>query len=164
MPILMILSRWKYVAIIGATIAFCFWLHRLDMARVELAHREDISSAIAKTNDAAVKSCQDAQLITQEVSREYQNAVADLRGKLADAKQLRPSSCIEVYSALTASRRNAAALAAKLPREDAGTVKKRGVNSDDLFDLAGDAEQDRLKLIACQKFVEKESVTNGKPN
>lgn len=164
MPILMILSRWKYVAIIGSTVAFCYWLHNLDLARIELTNREAISNAIAKTNDAAVKSCQESQFITQEVSRDYQNAVADLRGKLDDAKQLRPNSCIEVYSALTASRRNAAALAAKLPRKDEGTIKKRGVNSDDLFDLAGDAEQDRLKLISCQKFVEKESATNGSPN
>jgi hypothetical protein len=132
------------------------------MERVELKNREAISKAITSANNAAVKSCQDAQLITQEVSRDYQNAVADLRGKLADAKRLRPNSCIEVYSALAASRRNAASLAAKLPREDAGIAQKRGVNSDDLLDFAGDAEEARLRLIACQDFNRKEGLVAQK--
>jgi hypothetical protein len=150
MPILMILARWKYVAIIGATVGFCYWLHSLDLERVELKNRAAISKAITSANNAAVESCQEAQVTTQRISYEYQKDVAALRGKLDAAKQLRPNSCIEVYTALTASRRNAAALAAKSPREDAGTF--RGVTREALLDFTEEPDVEKVRLIKCQAY------------
>ncbi len=38
------------------------------------------------------------------------------------------------------------------------------VNSDDLLDFAGDAEQVRLRLAACQNFVEREGKLNDAGN
>lgn len=150
MPILTILSRWKYVAIVGSTVAFCFWLHRLDLERVELKNREAISNAIAKTNDAVVESCQEAQLTTQRISNEYQKERSDLLKRVDAAKQLRPNSCIEVYTALTASRRNAAALAAHASRENAGVV--RGVMRNDLVDFTKEPDEEKIRLRKCQSY------------
>lgn len=163
MPILTILIRWKYVAIVGATVAFCFWLHRLDLERIELTNREAISKAIAAANTAAVESCQEAQLTTQRISNEYQAAIADQSKRLDAAKQLRPNSCIEVYTALTASRRNAAALAAKSSGENAGTV--RGVMRNDLLDFTKEPDEEKIRLRKCQDYageIEKIALTQEK--
>jgi hypothetical protein len=95
---------------------------------------------------ASIAQCAADKQITTEVSRDYQNNLAALRTRLA-AHRMQPDRCISVAGA--AAGHDATAGAAV----DAGS---HGVSSGALIEFAGDAEEYRLRLIACQRFVRKE--------
>lgn len=95
---------------------------------------------------ASIAQCAADKQVTTEVSRDYQKNLAALRSRLA-AHRVQPDRCIAVARPATGHD------AASGTGVAAGS---NGVSSGALIEYAGDAEQYRLQLIACQQFVLKE--------
>lgn len=120
-----------------------WFLHSADVARLELQQELAL-----QTQEKQLKEiCTADKAITTETSNAYQKQIADLGAQLADIKRLRPSRCV-MPAAGTAARCDAAAGAGKPAEQD-------GIDTDTLYDFAGEAEQYRLQLIACQNFVKR---------
>lgn len=105
-----------------------------------------LKSALASQQEALVKQCEDDKKITTEVSREYQNKIADLNSRVA-ALRMRPAKCLPVTKP-----------AAGYDGKTSGTepIRPHGVDAGFLIDYAAEAEKYRLQLIACQEFVRRE--------
>lgn len=148
--LLALLKYWQIGA--GAVGAFvlAWMLHSLDVNRIESNQRD----ALAAQETKLAAACEASKAITTEVSNAYQDQIADLNAKLLSVKRLRPSRCIALSAPVPAGGRDATPTGAEPARTD-------GINSDALYDFAGEAEKYRLQLIACQKFIVKVWDTRG---
>lgn len=146
---LMLLKYWQPLAAAIATAALAWLLHSVDVHRLEAKHQRNLVS-----NAAAIQAeCTADKRLTAEVSNDYQTRIAALNNELAAVKRLRPSKCV-VPTPIPAPGRNEATSRTKPAEED-------GVTSDALYDFAGEAEQYRLQLIACQAFITKTWEARG---
>lgn len=116
------------------------WAARGDRAAIEQ------ETALTRQAAGLQAQCSAEKRITQEVSHDYQDKIAGLRRQLADLKRVRPSMCVTVTGADAATGRDAAAGGGQPAGPD-------GVRSEFLYDFAAEAEEYRLRLIACQDFV-----------
>lgn len=89
--------------------------------------------------------CEKDKAITTEASKTYEANITALNKRIS-ALRMQPASCVPVTSPTPGH--NAAPGAGQLSGA-------HGVTDQSLFDFAGDAETDRLKLIACQGFVQR---------
>lgn len=143
----LLLRYWQPAAsavIAGAIVySFCHFVYTWRIERIENEHKAELVAQ----QERLVAECAKDKQITTEVSHDYQNQIADLRGQLAAVKRVRPSACIPVHVAKPTGGRDAATGNGQLSRPYAG------VDSDDLFDFAFDAEQVGRQLDACQSFI-----------
>jgi len=144
------INNWRTIAAALAVLSLSYILHRLDVYRLEDRHR----AALAQQADSIQNECKAAQLVTQEVSRDYQNAIVDLNGQLASAKRLRPNACIAVHKPNPPCRCDGSTTSTEFSGSDVGVARF------DLLDFSRDAEQVRLQLKACQKFVARTNTPN----
>jgi hypothetical protein len=137
-----LITNWRIVAkILGAGLAVALTL-LVNSWRVDAGKLAAAETALA----ASIAQCAADKQVTTEVSRDYQKNLAALRSRLA-AHRVQPDRCIAV--ARTPTGHDAAS--------GAGVATgSNGVSSGALIEYAGDAEQYRLQLIACQQFVLKE--------
>lgn len=139
---LFIVENWKSILAVVATAAICYLLHTVDVDRIEDAQRTALAAQV--TSDKL--ECDKNKAISQGVSNGLQKSLNANRAALAAVKRLRVNACVAVRTAIATNGHDAAPSVAKLP--DAN-----GVNSDDLYGFASDAEADRLQLISCQSFI-----------
>ena len=124
------------IGIVAISVAAYFYIGylrgKVDRLQGELAAAEAIIHQHEKNKK-----------ITEEVSNEYQNNIASLNAELERVRDIQ-ADCIPVT--FTARGNYAAASEEELPEGNA-------LRSDWLYDYAGRAERTRIKLIACQKFI-----------
>lgn len=135
----LLLKSWRFLAGALPVAVMAFWLHGARVDALNATHARQIEQAKAE----AVKGWEEAQKQTFEVSDEYQRQLTDLRRRL-DARRVQPSVCVPVAPA-DPGRRDAAT----------GTepVRPNGVDAASLLGFAAEAEEYRLRLIACQKLL-----------
>lgn len=100
---------------------------------------------LANQKQILENQCLADKKLTEGVSRGYQSEIALLNEQLASVKRVRPRACI-IATPKPAAGRDAAA-AARQPAE------RNGVDTDTLYDFAAKAEQYRLQLLGCQRFI-----------
>lgn len=137
-----ILKYWKFLAGALPVALVGLWLHGVLMDLEKASCARQIEQAKAE----AVRGWEDAQKQTFEVSNDYQKQLADLRRRL-NARRVQPPVCVPVTPA-DPGRRDAAA----------GTehVRPDGVPATAFLDFAAEAEEYRLRLIACQKLLDRD--------
>jgi len=152
MPILSLLIKyWQPILAAIVTALLALGAHKLDVYRINELHK----SALKAQAEALIEQCEKDKKLTTEVSRDYQNNIANLNRKLADAKRMRASAetCVSITG--TTGGRDAA-------KEDTGLRGTHGVAAESLFDFSGDAEQVGLQLDACQAFIKKTWAARGR--
>lgn len=105
--------------------------------------KQHAARALKAQETALIDRCEKDKVITTEKSKKYEDKISILNKRLA-VLRMQPSHCVPVTG--TAAGYNAASGAGKLSGA-------HGVTDQSLFDFAGDAETDRLKLISCQDFI-----------
>lgn len=127
----------------------CFGVHSLYMIKV----RHDQTTALADQKSTLTAQCSAAKKTTEEVSHELQQKLSVRDASLADARRLLNSGkCRASVDVNTSGRHDGQASAGELRLQDGLGLEADG---QELFDIAGDAESVRLRLIACQDFVTK---------
>jgi hypothetical protein len=98
---------------------------------------------------ALVKQCESQKQITEDVSHDYQTKLSTLNRRIANLKRLygQTARCVPVAKPTTGH--DATANGRKHVREN-------GILAERLIEYAGEAEQYRLQLKACQSFINKE--------
>lgn len=124
-----------------ATAGLAWLLHSFDVGRIELQHAMDMNAQ----QTALQEQCRKDKAITTETSHDYQQTLSNLTDQLAALKRLQPSRCV-MPAASAAPRCHDAAGGGK-------SAEQNGVDTDTLYDFAGEAERYRLQLIACQSFI-----------
>lgn len=138
-----LISNWKYVGVAAAALAFAYVLHMLSVSWLEVLHARAL-----KQQEANLRAeCLAQQTITREVSDDYQKQISSLNNQLRRLKRL-PKHCVPIPNSPRGRHGTA------LVGEYGGSY---GVTSDALYDFAGDAEQYRIQLKACQSFIIKAS-------
>lgn len=135
-------GNWKTLLAILLTAGLAWGAHSLAANATEKAHQQ----AMEAQKTALDEQCAKDKKITAEVSSAYQNEVSYLSARLAELKRVQPSRCV-VPKAKPTVRCDATARPAEPAGEDGG------VTTDALYDFAFDAEQYRLRLLACQEFI-----------
>lgn len=124
-----------------------YGLHGLVVDRINAKH----AAALTLQADSFNKQCDAQKAVTEKVSNEYQNKVADLGKRLDALRRLYGNN------ASLAITRNAAA------GHDGGTGKDQPagqgnvagtINITDFIDVAAEGEKYRLQLLACQSYVQ----------
>lgn len=146
-----ILTNWKTILAVILTAGLAYGLHALDVYRLEDEQRAAVAAQLKTDTEA----CDKAKEITKGVSDGLQKNLDDLSLAYAAVKRVRPNACVVVRPA-NATKRNDAATGSAIPARPDG-----GVNSDDLYAFANDAETDRLKLTACQSFITQTWAASG---
>lgn len=133
------------VSIVASIItgALGFGLHKLDVARIEAKYTHKLE----KQAKGLRQQCEREKAITTEVSRDYQKDIDRLNKRLSARRLQRPAACVAV-AAGTAGGRDGTA-------RSATDGRTHGIDAQSLRDFSGDAETYRLRLIACQAFVDK---------
>lgn len=116
--------------------------HSWIVESINKTHTKDIKDAVNEQKNI----CAAAKRITEEVSNDYQKSLSDLNGRVA-ARKLQPQNCIAVLSGAASGHPAATGTNAD------GSA--HGINVADLREFAADAERYRLRLIACQAFINK---------
>jgi hypothetical protein len=122
-------------ALAGLALAWC-----VNVLILQPMHTAEIE----RLRNDLIAQCEADKKITSEVSNELQKRLAGLNNRLATLKRVQPSACVPVTNA--ASGHDATAAAGQ-------PVRAHGINAASLYDFAGEAEQYRLQLIACQDFI-----------
>lgn len=140
-----ILTYWKVIAAIALAailvVFACYVTHRLD--------NQSKQDALTAQKVEISKQCEQAQQTSNEVSHDYQNQLSSLRDELDAAKRVQPHACIPIHTPASTSRHFTATPDKRLHQTNAG------LDSNDLLDFAGDAEQVGRQLDACQMFIAK---------
>jgi len=93
---------------------------------------------------AEINQCTEDKALSERVSNDYQKSARSLRNQLNSLRN--NPACVPIEPSGKTGGDNGAAAGTKL----SGT---NGVRAGYLLDFAGSAEETRLKLIACQNFV-----------
>lgn len=133
-------------SIVTALIAFV--IHTLAATWMEASYELKLTEQKA----ALTKQCEDAKVITEEVSNEYQKQLAVRDASLADARRMLNKKCTATVVGIPTTGHNGSS----------GTGKSSGsydlgvrVDAEELLDIATDGEKYRLQLLGCQDFIEK---------
>lgn len=144
-----LLKNWfPLTASASLTALIAFGLHTVSVSWIEAAHEREI----AKQKTVLTEQCEAAKATTEEVSRELQTQLSVRDTSLADARRLLNKQCAAPVVVHTAARHDGSTAAGELRVSDGKSLVADG---NELLDIAGDAEAVRLRLIACQSFVEK---------
>lgn len=143
----MLLKYWQPLLAFVLTAVIAFSLHSWDVDRINAKHKLALKDAVEAATKAANDECAKDKQITTEVSNEYQNKIANLTVQLNRIKRLYNSSkCVPITR--PTERRDAAPSEGK-------PAGQSGVSSGWIVDIAGEGEQYRLQLLACQDFITK---------
>jgi hypothetical protein len=125
-----------FSAIFAAMVVFFgFW-------RYEVLNHSKTSDALELAKET-IKQQKENIIITERASNDYQASIDNLNIELNRLRN-RPAKCVPVTS--TTSGNNEAATKAKL-------FNGNGLRTEWLYDYAGRAEETRLRLIGCQRFI-----------
>lgn len=91
------------------------------------------------------KSCEAAKTTTQEVTKNYENLLAQRDADIAELRK-RPATCVPIYISRSASGGDAA-------HQPNLAGEGNGVSSSFLIDFAGSCETDRIKVITLQDYI-----------
>ena len=131
-----------------ATTLVCFGIHSIYMGFVDRAHENALKDQATNLNT----QCEAAKAVTEEVSNELQSTLTLRDNALADARRMLNKHCSSPVVVHTTAGHDGQAQAGNLRLQDGeGTIADGNI----LLDIAGDADADRARLIACQTFVEK---------
>lgn len=124
-----------------------YGLHSLDVDRINAKHEKAMTAQAESLN----KQCADQQAITERVSNDYQNKVADLGKRLDAARRLYSGNACLTVTGHAASGYDDAAAANKPAGQGAGRNSTIDINK--YIDFAAEGEKYRLQLLACQSYV-----------
>lgn len=97
-----------------------------------------------------VRQCEADKAITEDVSNDYQNSIANLRRQLDRLR--RDTHCVPIQPSGPSG----------VPADTGGQLSGRnGLSSGWLYDFAGRAEQDRLTAKSCVSFMDKLYQSRG---
>lgn len=130
------------------TAVIAFGLHTLAVDWIEASYERKLT----EQKTVLTQQCEAAKATTEEVSRELQTQLSVRDASLADARRLLNKQCAAPVVVHTAARHDGSTAAGELRVSDGSRLEADG---NELLDIAGDAEAVRLRLIACQSFVEK---------
>ena len=125
-----------------------FLAHTIAMKSLEASYVDKLATQEKELTD----QCEDAKAVTEEVSRELQNKLAMSNGALSDARRLLNKRCAAPVVVNTSPRHDGEASTGELRLQNGDSLE---ADANQLFDIAGEAEEVRVRLIACQTFVER---------
>lgn len=143
-------ERMTKVKIIGAILFLVavfgtgYWVNSI------LAENKALKVEIARMDEALedatleINQCSSDKTLTEKASNDYQASIRSLRNQLNSLRN--DPRCVPTESPGKTDGRNGAATGAELSSGN-------GLRSGYLLDYAGRAEETRLKLVACQSFV-----------
>lgn len=102
--------------------------------------------AIAAQYKTLTEQCAADKKLTEDANVKYQSELDALNSRLTAVKLRKPARCVPV--AIASKRPDATAAPAKL-------LGPYGLDSGWLYDYAGDAERERLKVMGLQEFIRK---------
>lgn len=129
-------------ALVVASLAYGWHTFSMQRAAAEAEARLTATIATAKAQ------CDADKAITSGVSDAYQTKLGVLRADLERAKRVQPVACLCIPPSGAAGGDHA-------PTAGGQFSAAHGITSDAFISLAGEAEQVRLQLSACQDFVQK---------
>ena len=134
-----VLKYWKFGlgAVSGALIMY--GAMELRVWYLNASHALEIEN----TKSSLIQQCAEDKKITERVSNEYQDQIADLGRRLADLKRMRQN--VPISTSKPTSGRDAGT--------GAGHADGNGIDTGTLYDYAGQAERYRRQLKACQSFI-----------
>lgn len=137
----------KYaIPVLGSVaIIVLFGLWRLEVAETK-SLKGEITGLEQYLDEAQkeVDQCVSDKALTEKVSNDYQRSIGSLRSQLNSLRN--NPRCIPVQTPSPTDGHNGTTAERKLSGAD-------GLRAGYLLEYAGNAEETRLKLIACQKFV-----------
>lgn len=140
-----VVKYWQPIAAATATAILALGLHVIDAKLVEISHDRELKAQAV----AMAQQCAEDKAITERVANDFQNKVADLNTRLADARRLYDRTCVLIAD--PASVDHGAAKGGKPAGSASATVA--AIRANDLIDLAGEGEKYRLQLMSCQAFI-----------
>lgn len=132
-----------------AGVGLCWLVHLVIIAGVERQHAQ----ALLEQEDTLKKQCAADKAITKEVADDLQSKNDALSRRLSALKRVQPSACIVPTPGAAIGSNEAAG--------GAIATRAHGITTESLYDFAGEAESYRLRLIACQSFIEKTWQAKG---
>lgn len=142
-----LLRNWKYaIPLFGAlALVVAIGLWRLEVADGKIKDAE-IARLDEALEDAAleINQCSSDKTLTEKASNDYQASIRSLRNQLNSLRN--DPRCVPTEPSGTADGHNGTAAGTELSNGN-------GLRAGYLLDFAGRAEETRLKLVACQSFV-----------
>ncbi|NQZ14308.1 MAG: hypothetical protein HRT94_05745 [Alphaproteobacteria bacterium] len=129
----------KLGLILGLSFVCVLLLWRID----HLGAENKVLSNNLETATETIKQHEENIKLTEEVSNEYQDSIASLNRELRRLHRIE-ARCVPIADK-TGSNNGSTA--------EAEFRGGNGLSSEWLYDYAGRAEKTRLKLIGCQRFV-----------
>ena len=138
------LENWKLILTFILTVGLGFFLHTVDVDRIEAQNRLELTAQ----KSADEQQCTKDKQITSEVSNGYQIKIAALNLRhAADTKRLRVNKTCAIV-AISSGGDHAAAGTNGLPRSV-------GIEAGDIIDDAAACDRNTQQLISCQEFIKK---------
>ena len=103
-----------------------------------------LESRLKEQEALLIGQCNEQKKLTEEVSNDYQKKLSAANRKLADLKRMYSNTAVPVTG--KADGLDAAAGGAKLSG-------KNGIAASSLFELAGECEKERQKVIGLQNYI-----------
>lgn len=140
-----VVKYWQPIIAATATAIIALGLHTLAMNVAEISHDRELKQQAV----ALAQQCAEDKAITERVANDFQNKVADLNTRLADARRMYDRTCVLIAD--PASVDHGAAEGGKPAGSASATVA--AIRANDLIELAGEGEKYRLQLLSCQAFI-----------
>lgn len=136
------------ITLVGCLLAsVAFNVHNRQIITFLKETNSSLRTTVAK-KDELIKQCEFDKQLTYGVEDAYQGKIADLNSQLSKLRSVRVQpKCTPIPAARKAGEHSSAS---------AGTELRggNGLSTEWLYDYAGRAEQVRLQLIHCQKFID----------
>jgi hypothetical protein len=129
----MIINWLQVIITTVITAAAAYGLHALDVTYLNARN-----AAALQTQAATLTAqCDQAKQLTEGVSREYENQLANLNHQLDGLRQ--STTCVPITPTPGG--------------HTSGAQQPKPISEGAIYDLAGEGEKYRIQLIACQQFV-----------
>lgn len=132
----------------SVTALLAFGLHTLSVSWLEASHGREM----AKQKTVLTEQCEAAKAVTEEVSNELQKQIALRDASIADARRMLNKRCASPVVVNSPSGHDGSSQAGKHGGSDDRALVADG---NFLIDFAEEAEGYRIRLSACQSFVER---------
>jgi hypothetical protein len=148
--VLWLFTNWKLFAGFAGALALAWVMHTAHVSVLERRHE----AAMAEQSKTFAEQCAQEKKITQEVSRDYQTKISQLRTDLAAVSKRLRQTMPNMQPTDPTGGRDAAPSRPKY-------VAKNGADIDALVGFAAEAEGYRLQLTACQQFIAQTWAARG---
>lgn len=123
-----------------------YGLHSIDVNHINAKH----ATELAAQKTALTNSCEQSKAITERISHDYQNKIADLSARVADLKRVRSKpACVSVQGASIGGSANGASKNLPAGSRPVGAAL---IDYDQYIDLLAEGEKYRLQVQGWQSL------------